>query len=191
MAHEKVVEESIVVRARPEAVYAALADPRMMTRWSPELFAVWMRRRRPAATAGSADGGASPPGFGPGTTFTGFNRIGWRVWFTNARVTVAVPGQNFAFRVSSFGIPVSLWGYRMEDIGGGSTRLTEYWRDLRAEGRAGRFITLLGSTFTGVDAGDRPDHNREGMRATLERIRDAVEAAAGDAGADPSPAAGA
>ncbi|XVQ12231.1 SRPBCC family protein [Spirillospora sp. CA-255316] len=175
MEREWVAEESVVVRARPEAVYAAVADPRRMTRWSPELFAVWIRRRRRVAAGDGAAGPGRAPGFGPGTTFTGFNRIGWRVWFTDARVTAAVPGENFAFRVSSFRVPVALWGYRVEDIGDGSTRLTEYWRDLRRDARGARFVSLLGRVFTGVPAERRAELNRQGMRATLERVRAALE----------------
>ncbi|MFF5258669.1 SRPBCC family protein [Actinomadura viridis] len=165
MEREWVAEESIVVGAAPEAVYAAVSDPRRMPEWSPELFAVWVRGRgRPA---------------GPGTSFTGFNRIGWRVWFTGARVTAAVPGETFAFRVSSFRMPVALWGYRIEDVGDGSgparTRVTEYWQDLRRDNRGAGLVSLLGRVFTGVPAGRRAEVNRAGMRATLERLKAAVE----------------
>jgi hypothetical protein len=159
MEREWVAEESIAVKAAPEAVYAAVADLRRMPGWSPELFAVWIRGREIAE----------------GTWFVGFNRIGVRVWFTTARVTAAVPGENFAFRVASFGIPVALWGYRVEDIGGGSTRLTEYWRDLRRDQRGARFVSLLGKIFTGVPADRRAALNRAGMRATLDRIATSVE----------------
>ncbi|GAA2451915.1 hypothetical protein GCM10010191_82720 [Actinomadura vinacea] len=176
MEREWVIEESLVVKAGPEAVYAAVADPHRMAGWSPELFAVWIRRRRHLPD--SAPGGAAGPGFGPETVFTGFNRIGWRVWFTDARVTAAVPGENFAFRVSSFGVPTAVWGYRLEDIGDGSTRLTEYWHDLRRDGRGVRFVLLLARIFTGVPAERRAELNRRGMRATLERVKAAVEAAA-------------
>ncbi|MFI0357714.1 SRPBCC family protein [Actinomadura sp. 9N407] len=159
MEREWVAEESVVVGAAPEVVYAAVADLRRMPGWSPELFAVWVRGRE----------------IKQGTGFTGFNRIGPRVWFTDARVTAAVPGENFAFRVSSFGIPVALWGYRLEDIGGGSTRLTEYWQDLRRDARGAGFVSLLGKLFTGVPADRRAALNRTGMRATLERIKTSIE----------------
>lgn len=159
MEREWVAEESIVVAAAPEAVYEAVADLRRMPRWSPELFAVWFRGRT----------------VGEGTRLVGWNRIGPRVWFTGARVTAAVPAENFAFRVSTFGIPVALWGYRLEDIGGGSTRLTEYWQDLRRDTRGAAFASLLGRVFTGVRAERRAELNRTGMRATLERVKAAVE----------------
>jgi hypothetical protein len=154
---ERTVEESIVIEAGPERVYGALADPRRMGEWSPELFRVWLR------------GDAAEPG----TRFVGFNRIGWRVWFTNCRVSVATPGEEFAFNVSSFGIPAARWGYRIADAGEGGTRLTEYWEDLR-QGRGGAFVAFLGRVFTGVSS--RAEHNRDGMRATLTRIKAALEA---------------
>ncbi|MFB4305975.1 SRPBCC family protein [Actinomadura sp. GTD37] len=163
MDREWVVEESVGVAAGAGDVYAAVADLRRMGEWSPEVFATWVRGRAIA----------------PGTRFVGFNRIGWRVWFTTCQVTSAVPGEAFAFRVSSFGIPVALWGYRFEDVSDDPsaprTRLTEYWEDLRRDGRSAKFVSLLGKVFTGVPAERRADVNRAGMRATLGRIRTAVE----------------
>ncbi|XRQ05710.1 SRPBCC family protein [Actinomadura welshii] len=169
MEREWVVEESVAIAAPADEVYAAVADPRRMREWSPEVFATWMRGR----TARD------------GTRFVGFNRLGWRVWFTTCQVTAAVPGEAFAFRVSTFGIPVALWGYRIEQVegakGGGDgseaprTRLTEYWEDLRRGSRGAAFASLLGRVFTGVPAGSRAGVNREGMRATLARIKAAIE----------------
>jgi Polyketide cyclase / dehydrase and lipid transport len=152
------IEESIVIDAGPERVYGALADPRRMGEWSPEVIGVWLM-------GGRAE---------PGARFVGFNRIGWRVWFTNCRVSVATPGEEFAFHVSSFGIPAARWGYRVAEAGEGATRLTEYWEDLR-RGRGGAFLGLLGRVFTGVSTTGRAEHNRTGMRATLARIKTALE----------------
>jgi hypothetical protein len=163
MEREWVVEESTAVAARAADVYAAVADPRRMREWSPEVFAIWVRRKTIA----------------PGARFVGFNRIGWRVWFTTCQVTAAVPGKAFAFRVSSFGMPVALWGYRVEDVSDDPsaprTRLTEYWEDLRRDNRGAKFVSVLGKLFTGVAAERRAAVNRAGMRATLDRIRTAVE----------------
>ncbi|WP_344263580.1 SRPBCC family protein [Actinomadura napierensis] len=166
MEREWVVEESVAIEAGTRAVYGAVADPRRMGEWSPEVFAAWVRGRA----------------IRPGTRFVGFNRLGWRVWFTNCRVTVAVPGEAFAFRVSSFGVPVALWGYRIEDVGGEGgprTRLTEYWEDLRRDTRGAGFVSLLGKVFTGVPAEERARINRAGMRATLGRIKGGLEAGPG------------
>ncbi|MEV4007574.1 SRPBCC family protein [Actinomadura sp. NPDC049753] len=163
MEREWVVEESVVVAAPARDVYAAVANLRRMGEWSPEVFATWVRGRAVR----------------PGTRFVGFNRIGWRVWFTTCQVSAAVPGEVFAFRVSSFGVPVALWGYRFEDVSedpsAPRTRLTEYWEDQRRDHRGAGFVSLLGKIFTGVPAEERAEVNREGMRATLDRIRTAVE----------------
>ena len=156
---EWVAEESVVVAAPPERVYEAVTDLRRMGEWSPETFAIWPRRRTVRA----------------GASFVGFNRSGLRVWFTNCKVTAAEPNRVFAFRVSSFRVPTAVWGYRFEDIGGGRTRLTEYWEDLRRDGRGVRFVSLLGRIFTGVKAENRARVNHEGMRATLARIKTALE----------------
>ncbi|MDL4776067.1 MULTISPECIES: SRPBCC family protein [Thermomonosporaceae] len=155
---EWVVEESVVIAAGPKAVYEAVADVRRTREWSPEVFAVWVRGRSVR----------------PGLKFVGFNRRGPWVWFTDCRVTAAVPGEVFAFRVSSFGMAVALWGYRLEGVGDGSTRLTEYWEDLRRDNRGSAFVSLLGRLFTGVPAERRAPVNREGMRVTLDRIRSAL-----------------
>ncbi|MQY07198.1 SRPBCC family protein [Actinomadura macrotermitis] len=159
MEREWVVEESVAVGAAPEEIYRALRDPRRMRQWSPELFAVWVRGREVVE----------------GTRFVGFNRLGWRVWFTNCEVTAAVPGQAFAFRVSSFGMPVALWGYRIEGTGEGTSRLAEYWEDLRRDHRGAGLVSLLGKVFTGVPAAERARVNRAGMRATLARIKASLE----------------
>ncbi|RFU42857.1 SRPBCC family protein [Actinomadura logoneensis] len=178
MEREWTVEESVRVAAPPDEVYAAVADLRRMPEWSPELFRVWIR------------GGGE---IAEGTRFVGFNRLGWRVWFTTCEVTAAIPGRAFAFRVTTFGMPVALWGYRIEGIeaapgedaadedatdedgSAASTRLAEYWEDLRRDSRSARVTALLGRVFTGVRAEDRAELNRRGMRATLARIRTAIE----------------
>ncbi|MFC5180145.1 SRPBCC family protein [Actinomadura harenae] len=166
MEREWTVEESVRVAASPDEVYAAVADLRRMPEWSPELFRVWVR-----------DGGE----VGEGTRFVGFNRLGWRIWFTTCEVTAAIPGRALAFRVTTFGMPVALWGYRVEGIGegtgedAGASRLAEYWQDLRRDSRTAGIASLLGRVFTGVRAEDRAELNRRGMRATLDRVRASLE----------------
>ncbi|MGW1267820.1 SRPBCC family protein [Streptomyces sp. NPDC002491] len=152
------IEESIVVDAPGSDVYAALSQLRNMGRWSPECFYVWHR----GTTARE------------GTGFVRFNRKGPLVWFTTCRVTVAEAPHEFAFRVSSFGLPVALWGYRLEPEGDG-TLVTEYWRDLRS-GAGARVTELLGRLFTGTRPEARAAANRAGMRTTLLRLSQAVTA---------------
>lgn len=155
------VHESLEVSASPERVYREVADVRNLGRWSPECrrVAVLGRHRAPLPA---------------GARFLGFNRKGRRVWFTECRVTVSDPGREFAFRVTTFGLPVALWGYRFAAEGEG-TRVTEYWHDLRT-GRTARLAEWLGGVFTGTPAPDRHRANRAGMRTTLERLKASVEA---------------
>lgn len=147
------VAERITVDAGPDRVYEAIADVHRMARRSPECFAVWVWRSR--------DGVPS--------RFVGFNRRGRYVWFTTCRVALAEPGREFAFDVTTFGLAVSRWGYRMAAVEVG-TEVTEYWTD-----RRGRGARLLGRVFTGRVAHDRPAANREGIRTTLARLKRELE----------------
>ncbi len=149
------VSESVVVPVPAEDAYAAVADLRRMGEWSPECFRVWLR--------------GEPR---PGTKFVGFNRRGPLVWFTNGQIAVADPGVEFAFDVFSFGMSVARWSYRFAPVDGG-TEITEEWTDHRQT----RTLKVIGRLFTGVAADKRPEINREGMRATLERLRTALSRA--------------
>lgn len=142
------VEERVTVAASPSRAYELVALADRMARWSPETFAVWVTRRR--------DGWP--------TRFVGFNRRKGYVWFTTCRVVVAEPGREYAFDVSTFGMPVARWGYRFAEVDDG-TEITEYWIDRRTRG-----AYRLGRIFTGRSADARPAVNREGMRTTLARL---------------------
>ena len=147
------VVERVMVGVRPAVAYDAVSDVRRMARWSPECFAAWVWSRRSGTAA----------------RFVGFNRRGPYVWFTTCRVVIATPGQEFAFDVTTFGLPVSRWGYRLAAVPGG-TEVTEYWLD-----RRGRGARVLGRLFTGRSANNRPEANREGMRTTLARLKQELE----------------
>ncbi|PZG14081.1 SRPBCC family protein [Micromonospora craterilacus] len=145
--------ERIAVATPAETAYAAVADLRRMTRWSPECFAIWVTARdddRPSR-------------------FVGWNRRGPFLWFTTARVVVAEPGREFAFDVSAFGQPVARWGYRFTPAREGC-EVTEYWHD-----RRNRAAMVLGRIFTGKVASARPAANRDGMRQTLARLKNDLE----------------
>ncbi|MFC7217497.1 SRPBCC family protein [Streptomyces polyrhachis] len=148
------VEESLVIAAPAAEVYAAVADPRRMVEWSTELFAVRVRGQR----------------------FTGFNRKGPLVWFTSCRIAVAEPDAEFAFDVTSFGLPIARWGYRVEaEPAQGGTRITEYWLDhRRTPGWRRTVAELLGLVFTATPAARRAEVNRRGMRVTLQRISESL-----------------
>jgi hypothetical protein len=134
------VAESVIVNAEPAEVYAAVSDVRRMARWSPECFATWVWSRREGRTAG----------------FVGLNRRGPVVWFTTCRVVVARPGEEFAFDVSTFGMPVARWSYRLAAVPEG-TELTFYSdTDSRGTGTggtagaAGRWLRRRPSRWNGT-----------------------------------------
>lgn len=148
--------ERITVGVPPGDVYRAVSDVRRMARWSPECFAalVWSRR------------GGVP------ARFVGLNQRGPWVWFTTCQVVTARPGEEFAFDVTTFGMPVSRWSYQFAAVPGG-TEVTERWLDKR-----GRGANLLGRIFTGKVARNRPQANLEGMRTTLARLKSELESGA-------------
>lgn len=148
------VVERVTVAVAPDVVFRAVSDVRRMARWSPECFATWVLSRGP---------GGLP------RRFVGWNRRKGYVWFTTCRVVVAEPGAEFAFDVTTFGLPVARWGFRLAGTGDG-TDVTQYWIDQRVRG-----AMILGRVFTGKVAGARPEANREGMRTTLERLRRELE----------------
>ena len=147
------IADSITVAAPAADVYQAVSDPRRLARWSPECFAtlVWSRR------------GGVP------ARFVGFNRRGPWIWFTTCRVVTAEPGREFAFDVTTFGMPVSRWSYQVAAVNGG-TEVTERWLDQR-----GRGAHVLGRMFTGKVANARPEANREGISTTLARLKRELE----------------
>jgi hypothetical protein len=147
------IAEQIVVGAQPAQVYALVSDVRRMARLSPECFAVWVWSSHAGVPA----------------RFVGFNRRGPFVWFTTCKVVAATPGEEFAFVVTTFGMPVSVWRYRLTAAPGG-TEVTESWQDQRRRG-----ANILGRVFTGRVAHDRPAVNREGMRTTLARLKRELE----------------
>jgi hypothetical protein len=153
MSHE--ITEQVVVGVPPAVAYAAVSDVRRIARWSPECFTVWVWRRRD----------------GVPERFVGFNRRGPFLWFTTCHVVRAAPGEEFAFEVTTFGLPVARWGYRFAAVPAG-TAITEYFVDQRERG-----ARILGRLFTGRVANDRPAANRDGMRTTLARLQAELESA--------------
>ena len=148
------VAERITVGVPPAGVYQAVSDVQRMAQWSPECFAVLVWSRRGGLPA----------------RFVGLNRRGPWVWFTTCQVVTARPAEEFAFDVTTFGMPVARWSYRMTAAGGG-TEVTESWWDQR-----GRGAHALGRVFTGKVANNRAEANREGIRTTLARLKRELEA---------------
>lgn len=148
------VSRSVDVAAPAERVWALVADLPAMGRLSPE------------NTGGRWLGGASGPA--PGARFRGTNRQGRRRWSTTAQVTDCAPGERFAFRVSSVGLPVATWSYTLTPTGPDSCRVTETWTDAR-----GRLIRTLGGWLTGV--ADRTGYTAVSIEQTLQALRTLLE----------------
>lgn len=146
-------EVTLWIAAPPQHCYELVADITQMGRLSPE------------CTGGRWIG--SSKGAAVGARFLGFNRRGPVRWLTVSRVMVADPGRAFTFETRG---SATRWGYRFEPDGDG-TLVTE-WRvpaDRRPLG-AWLFASML---LGGVDEHD--EELREGMRATLERLRTLAE----------------
>ena len=143
------VAVSVEVRATPQAVWDAVADPRRIASWSPEASGV---------STDAATDGPMPVG----TTFSGSNRHGLFRWTTRCVVVESTPGEAFAFDVSYLGMDVARWRYAIAPVEGGA-QVDEQWWDTR-----GRPMTILGLLGTGV--ADRRSHNERTMRETLDAL---------------------
>ncbi|HEX2039805.1 MAG TPA: SRPBCC family protein [Acidimicrobiales bacterium] len=151
------VEVSVHVDATPEQVYELVGDLPRMGEWSPECVRCTWTDGATAAT--------------PGARFKGHNRRGVRRWTTKGTVVTAQPGRELSFDVHSvFDLPVSRWTYRITPHPEGGCDVTEAWED-----RRGRVMKLLGNLVSGVS--NRAEHNTDGMRRTLDRIKATAEGA--------------
>ncbi|HEX9682949.1 MAG TPA: SRPBCC family protein [Acidimicrobiales bacterium] len=149
------VAVSMDVVAPAERVWELVADVTRMGEWSPETTGCrWL-------------GGATDAR--PGNRFRGSNQRGARRWSTVATVAEAEPGRLFSFDVSSLGLAVARWTYRIEPVGDERCTVTEEWADHR-----NRLVHVAGSLLTGVS--DRAEHNRASMESTLGRLKQVAEA---------------
>jgi Polyketide cyclase / dehydrase and lipid transport len=149
---------SIDIGASPEEVYALVSDITRMGEWSPECReCVWVRGAR-----------------GPveGARFKARNK-GRRgpSWLTWPVVTVAEPARAFAFNRSGPGIGSYTWRYTLEPTATG-TRLTESYQVEKPIAPVVNWVT-----HRWVGSKDRDGDLHEGMTVTLQRIKEAAEAA--------------
>ncbi len=155
------MNESVTIHmnASPERIWDLVSDVTKIGRYSPETFeAEWL------------DGATGPA---VGARFRGHvkrNGVGPTYW-TPCTVVTSEPGREFAFGVGRSGKPLSVWGYRLEPAGDGNdgmkgTDVTEYFR---------LTPTVLLRFYWAVLGWSRGKTNREGMQATLERIKAEVE----------------
>jgi hypothetical protein len=154
---------SIRIAARPEIVYAAVADLRRMGEWSPE------------NCGGEWVGAVREPV--PGATFEGLNRDAQEEWRTLVTVTEADPPTRFAFQVAAPGQPGTAWSYELRADGDG-TIVTEtfawHWTPVPAEGFRGRVGRLPLDAAADAVAG-KERHLQAQVDATLAGLRRVLE----------------
>ena len=159
MPRPMTVSDSTVVSAAPEEIWAQVADPSQMPRWSPE------------NVGGSVPAPGSP--LSVGDTFVGTNKRGRASWSTRCVVTSADPGREFAFKVRQIGLRsprfsgrVATWTYTFEPVAGG-TRVTETWTDDR------RWPDAVAAAFDKVATGGQHFHQfqRRNIATTLKRLK--------------------
>jgi uncharacterized protein YndB with AHSA1/START domain len=145
-------EVSLHIDAPAERIYDLLADVTQMGRWSPE------------CTGGKwLDGSTGPT---VGARFKGSNKKGLMRWSTTCEVTKADRPSAFEWQVAESGM---LWGYRFEPDGGG-TLVTEY----REKTRDTPFY-VKAVQKSGLIGKDREGLMVDGMKATLEKVKQAAE----------------
>ncbi len=151
-------EVSIKISAPQEKVYDLVSDVTRMGEWSPECrHCEWLN-------------GATGPAVG--ARFKGSNRNGIIRWSTKPRVVVADEGREFAFVTEVRGNDLTKWSYRFEPDGD-STKVTESF-EMMADQPG--IITFLEKNVMRVK--DRKASLENDMRATLGRIKAAVEGSA-------------
>ncbi|HEV3125373.1 MAG TPA: SRPBCC family protein [Candidatus Dormibacteraeota bacterium] len=146
-------EVSVHIDARPEEVFALVADITRMGEWSPECYrTAWV--------------GASTKAE-PGARFKGYNKYRRVKWSTVVEIETAEPGKELTWAVLGTGKKRTRWSYRFAEAGGG-TDVTETRESVVEYGWPIRVIT---NVFM-------PTHDgwmKENMRQTLERIKAAAE----------------
>jgi hypothetical protein len=155
-------EASVYIEASPEAVWDLVSDLPRISEWSPECTGIrWL---------------GSPTGPVVGAKFLGFNKQGWKRWFTRNVVTDASRGEAFGWLTKD---NRTRWAYRFEPSGSG-TKVTET-RTLPAKRPFGPKLAIV-FFLGGLEAHDA--HMRENMQQTLERLKAVAESGGGSEGVD-------
>lgn len=148
---------SIHVDASPEAVWDVVSDLDHISSWSPECYRVlWTGK---------------PTGPVVGAKFLGFNKQGWKRWFTRNIVEEAKRGTSFVWFTRD---NKTRWAFRLEpDEGGTLLTQTRTLPKARPVGPKMAIVLFLG----GLDTHD--EHMRDNMRQSLERIKTVIETSEG------------
>lgn len=145
---------SLTIAADAGDLWDMVSDVTRMGEWSPECTGCrWFGKHHAPVV---------------GARFVGFNRRGWARWATTNVVVEAERGVAFVFRTRETGV---VWGYRFAPAPGGEGTVVTETRDLRQA--HGWMVRLAGPFVGGAD--NHAEELRQGMRATLERLRSAAE----------------
>jgi hypothetical protein len=146
---------TVHMAAAPERVWALVSDVTQIGKFSPETFeAEWLDGANGPAVGARFRGHVKRNGRGP-------------TYWTTCTVTACEPGRAFEFGVGPTGKALNTWRYELAPANGG-TDVTESFQ-LAPTAPLRLYWTLLGWA--------RGRTNENGMRTTLERIKDNVEAA--------------
>jgi hypothetical protein len=167
MGRPMTVSDSVDIEVAADVIWAQLADPSQMPRWSPENTGAPVGAGRPLVV---------------GDTFHGTNKRGPARWTTRCTVTDSEPDSTFAFDVVAIGVRnpwlrgrIANWSYCVEPVGSG-TRVTETWHDLRTgwpDWVAAVFdkVATRGSLFS--------EFQRRNIARTLKNLKADLESPAG------------
>lgn len=155
------VSDSMIINVDADALWAQVADPMQMPRWSPE-------------NTGAHTAAETRP-LQVGEVFEGSNRRNGARWKTECVVTASEPGRRFAFKVRKIGVRspkiaggIATWVYEFEDLGG-RTRVTETWNDDRTD-----WPDWVATVFDRVVTSGRTfaDFQRLNIHKTLTTMKD-------------------
>ncbi len=149
------MQDSVTVRmnASPAKIWDLVSDVTKIGRYSPETFeAEWVDGATGPAVGAKFRGHVKRNGRGP-------------VYWTTCTVTECVPEQVFAFGVGNKDKPLNVWSYRLTPVGD-ATDVTESFA-LARTAPLRLYWALLGWA--------RGKTNRDGMQATLDRVKAEVE----------------
>jgi uncharacterized protein YndB with AHSA1/START domain len=148
-------EARIEINAAPLRVYELASDITRMGQWSPECYRCeWLNGATTAVQ---------------GARFRGHNRLGKVRWHTDAIITVADPGREFAFTtLYKDRREETLWRYQFRQIGAGTEVIESY-----------RFLWCPVANRIAELPIPRDKQLRSGIQETLHRIKAAAEQASG------------
>jgi uncharacterized protein YndB with AHSA1/START domain len=153
-SHALTREVSLHIDAPVAEVWDLVSDVTRIGEFSPETFeARWTRGSTGPEVGASFKGHVKRNGVGP-------------TYWATCQVTRCVPEEVFEFAVGTDQITLNNWGYRLAPDGEG-TQVTEYFR-IEPSLVMRLYWTVLGPL--------RGRTNERGMRATLARMREVLEA---------------